>query len=90
MPALAFFHRGARIDLDIYEVYVLYFSAQDILDGVDALLAPLVDLANALINELLSALPSFDLPGKSSSPLFDLLFCIEAMQHANPENFRIN
>ena len=38
-------------------------SAQDILDGVDALLSPLVDLANSLIDAVLSALPSFNLPG---------------------------
>lgn len=43
----------------------MFDSAQDILDGVDALLAPLVDLANALIDELLSALPDISLPGKS-------------------------
>jgi len=49
-------------------------SAQDILDGIDSLLAPLVDLANDLISAVLSVLPTFELPG---FPDFDELFNID-------------
>lgn len=48
-------------------------SAQDILDGVDSLLSPLVDLANDLISEVMSVLPEFDIPG---FPDFDNIFDI--------------
>lgn len=42
----------------------LFSSVQDILDGVNTVLGPLIDLANSAISQLLSFLPSFDLPGK--------------------------
>lgn len=46
---------------------------QGILDGVDKVLGPIVDLANKLIADVMKHLPSFDLPGKNficlSSPI---------------------
>lgn len=42
---------------------VICFSVQDILDGVDAIFGPLVDLANKAINAVLRHLPSFSIPG---------------------------
>jgi len=47
------------------------FSAQDILDGIDSIFAPLIDLANDLISEILSVLPDISLPG---FPDFNNLF----------------
>jgi len=47
------------------------FSVQGILDGVDKVLGPIVDLANKLIADVMKHLPSFDLPG---FPDFDEIF----------------
>jgi len=44
------------------------FSAQDILDGIDAIFSALIDLANKAIQAVLNALPSFSLPGQLSTP----------------------
>ena len=47
----------------------LFYSVKDILDGIDSIFAPLVDLANDAIAELLKFLPSFSLPGMFESSI---------------------
>ena len=47
----------------------LFYSVKDILDGIDSIFAPLVNLANDAIAELLKFLPSFSLPGMFESSI---------------------
>ena len=80
-------HYFAAFIMEIHKICFIC-SAQDILDGVDPLLSPLVDLANSLIDAVLSALPSFNLPGMCGTYQYTQIYNRKQVKK-NPEREQI-